>query len=83
VHDAGDLVAGADVKQRGQVTDIGPLAEHPPPRLAGQVSGQHGLPALYQHARLARCKQRPRGVPPDESQPAGHEDHDARNSLAR
>ena len=75
VNDAGDLVTGADVQQRGQVGDVGPLGEYPPAGLAGQVVRQHRLPALDQHARLAQVEQRPRGVRPDEPQPAGHQDH--------
>jgi hypothetical protein len=48
-----NLVTSPDFEQRRQVDDIGPLDEHTPPGLIGNVVRQRQLPALDQHARLA------------------------------
>jgi len=76
VNEAGERIAAADVQQRGQVTDVGPLGEQPFPGLAGQVVRQRRLPALDHHARLAELEQRPCRMRADKAQASGDQDHD-------
>ena len=72
VHDAGDLVTGADAAQRAEVGDVGLLRGHGQVR---EVGGDLARAALHHDARLAEAVQGADGVGADEAGPAGDEDH--------
>ena len=72
MHDAGDLVACADVEQRRQIGDVGLL--HRDLR-AGEAGRRRGGPALDQHTALAQVEQRLHRVGADKTQASGDQDH--------
>jgi len=70
MDDAVDLVAPADIGDRRRVGQVGLLDGDP----LINAAARH-RPALDQHARLARSRSASGDVRPDESEPAGYQDH--------